>query len=374
MRINYNVSAMISNAALQRTDNALSDSIERLSSGLKINHAKDNASGIAMAKRMNAQIRSLSVANQNSNDGISVIEIAEGALNEIEEMVQRMEELAVKASNGVVDDNDRAMIDDEIQQLKTEIERVAETTMYNGEILLNGDFDVKGYTSDADLKVATYSDDVRNGDYSITKLITAFDADGKLDPANCDIELTSYDGTVMDVTASYKDDAIYLHGANGFEMEFQVKNQHVYNITSAADAIEVDITGLGAMGVQIGTNEGQELDVRISEISLRALGLNGRDCRTEENAREFLSELPNTLKYINESRSRLGAYQNRLEHTVSTLDISENNMTAAYSRIMDVDMAEEMTEYSKYQVLVQSGTSMLAQANERPSSVLQLLQ
>lgn len=374
MRINYNVSAMISNAALQRTDNALSASIERLSSGLKINHAKDNASGIAMAKRMNAQIRSLSVANQNSNDGISVIEIAEGALNEIEEMVQRMEELAVKASNGVVDDNDRAMIDDEIQQLKTEIERVAETTMYNGEILLNGDFDVKGYTSDADLKVATYSDDVRNGDYSITKLITAFDADGKLDPANCDIELTSYDGTVMDVTASYKDDAIYLHGANGFEMEFQVKNQHVYNITSAADAIEVDITGLGAMGVQIGTNEGQELDVRISEISLRALGLNGRDCRTEENAREFLSELPNTLKYINESRSRLGAYQNRLEHTVSTLDISENNMTAAYSRIMDVDMAEEMTEYSKYQVLVQSGTSMLAQANERPSSVLQLLQ
>lgn len=374
MRINYNISAMISNAALQRTDNALSDSIERLSSGLKINHAKDNASGIAMAKRMNAQIRSLSVANQNSNDGISVIEIAEGALNEIEEMVQRMEELAVKASNGVVDDNDRAMIDDEIQQLKTEIERVAETTMYNGEILLNGDFDVKGYTSDADLKVATYSDDVRNGDYSITKLITAFDAEGNLDPANCDIELTSYDGTVMGVTATYRGDAIYLQGANGFEMEFQVKNQHVYNITSAADAIEVDITGLGAMGVQIGTNEGQELDVRISEISLRALGLNGRDCRTEENAREFLSELPNTLKYINESRSRLGAYQNRLEHTVSTLDISENNMTAAYSRIMDVDMAEEMTEYSKYQVLVQSGTSMLAQANERPSSVLQLLQ
>lgn len=368
MKINYNASAMISNAALLRSDNALSNSIERLSSGLKINHAKDNASGIAMAKRMNAQIRSLEVANQNSNDGISVIEIAEGALSEVEEMIQRMNELAVKAANGVVDDGDRAMIDAEIKQLKTEIERVANTTMYNGEILLNGDFDVKGYSSDADLKVITYSDEVRSGDYKINAITTAFDADGNLDPANCSISLGA--GFPVGATATFSGDSVYVTGNNGFEMEFQVCNTHAYT----GQAIDLDITGLGAMGIQIGTNEGQELDVRIASINLRALGIDKVDCLTEANSKEFLGKMGGALNYINNARSRLGAYENRLEHTVSTIDLSEENMTAAYSRIMDVDMAEEMTEYSKNQVLVQAGTSMLAQANERPASVLQLLQ
>ena len=123
MKINYNISAMIANNNLNASDRALSNSIERLTSGFKINHAKDDASGLAMSRRMNAQIRSLETANQNSNDGISVIEIAEGALSEIQDMVQRMNELAVKASNGTVSDDDRVMINDEIKQLKEEIEK-----------------------------------------------------------------------------------------------------------------------------------------------------------------------------------------------------------------------------------------------------------
>lgn len=376
MRINYNISAMIANSALQNNDNAVSKSIERLSSGLKINHAKDNASGLAMAKRMNAQIKSLEVANQNSNDGVSVIEIAEGALSEIEDMVQRMNELAVKACNGTISDEERGMIDDEITQLKEEIERIADTTMYNGEKLLNGSFDVKGYTNSAKLKVTTYSDDVRSGNYQITKLITAYDADGNLDAENCDIKIEG-DGVPSGVTAEFKEDRILLSGNNGFEMEFQVRDGEVYNIDVAAGtgtAIDVDVTGLGAMGIQTGTNEGQELDVRIATISLRTLGLENVNCRTNENSKAFLNQMNGTLLYVNQARSRLGAYQNRLEHTINTLDISEENMTGAYSRIMDVDMSEEMTEYTKNQVLVQSSTAMLAQANERPSSVLQLLQ
>lgn len=368
MRINYNVSAMIAHNSLKTNDNAVAASIERLSSGLKINHAKDNAAGLAMAKRMNAQIKSLDVANQNSNDGVSVIEIAEGGLSEIEEMVQRMNELAVKACNGTISDEERDMIDDEIKQLKKEIVRISETTMYNGQVLLNGNFDVRGYTNSLDLKVTTYSDEVRSGEYEI-ELTTAFDADGNLDPANCVINPTKGDFP-KDLTAKFDDDRIILTGSNGFEMEFQVKNQKQYT----AEKISLDITGLGAMALQVGANEGQELGVRIATISLRTLGLEKVDCTTAENSMKFLDQMGATLQYVNAARSRLGAYQNRLEHTINTLDISSENMTGAYSRIMDVDMSLEMTEYTKNQVLVQSSTAMLAQANERPQQVLQLLQ
>ena len=402
MRIDYNISAMIANSHLKTNDKALSNSLERLSSGLKINHAKDNASGLAMAKRMNAQIRSLETANQNSSDGVSVIEIAEGALTEVEEMIQRMNELAVKSSTGTMQDDDRKMIDDEIKQLKSEIERIADTTMYNGEVLLNGNFDVKGYSDNLSIKVATYSDDVRSGDYSIKRLVATLDEKGNIIPE--EIPNLKEDGTLIDDTLppeamvkipgttfdiefgegfepanayeyTLKRDGIFVTGPNGFEMEFQVvENINIDASVTATDEINFDITGLGSMGLQIGTNEGQELDVRIAKIDLRSLGLSKIDCLTQENSLEFLDQMTETLQYINEARSRLGAYQNRLEHTISTLDISEENMTGAYSRIMDVDMAEEMTEYTKDQVLVQASTSMLAQANERPSSVLQLLQ
>ena len=371
MNISYNISAMIANNALKANDNAVTSSLEKLSSGLKINHAKDNPSGLAMAKRMNAQIKSLDTANQNSEDGVSVIEIAEGALVEIEEMVQRMNELSVKACNETLSDDERDMIDDEITQLKEEINRIAETTMYNGQTLLDGTFDVKGYTSEADLKVTTYSDEVRSGEYTIDSLSLSYDAEGNLDPENSSISISGPGVPASGVTAEFIEDKITLTGSNGFEMEFQVKNQHAFDGT---ETINLDITGLGAMNLQIGTNEGQELGVRISTISTRTLGLDNVDCKTKENAEAFLEQMSTTLAYVNSARSRLGAYQNRLEHTISTLDISEENMTGAYSRIMDVDMSEEMTEYTNNQVLVQASTAMLAQANERPSQVLQLLQ
>ncbi|MCR5279969.1 MAG: hypothetical protein K6E19_11065 [Lachnospiraceae bacterium] len=536
MKINYNVSAMIANSALRKNDEATATSLERLSSGLKINHAKDNASGLAMAKRMNAQIKSLEVANQNSNDGVSVIEIAEGALQEVEDMIQRMNELAVKACNGTMSDNDRKNINEEIKQLKAEVERVAKTTMYNGRTLLDGSFDVKGYSDNIDLKVTTYSDDVRSGKYSIQSIETAYFADGRLDPEGCKIKLGPE--FPKGCVPTFDGDRVIVNGPDGFSMEFRLmpddfkkyedeikdktlegmrikslnetegqikfsginlekyypgaaepaefddnvkryillyeddpvnnkdddleeylerdgsgnviaykhlvkdsngqllgyytlneeedtlkmygaggtlKGEYVIDgnkikqkqpseetyyidtnvagkpvrdengeITThvfldprhqfAAEEIKLDITGLGSMKVQTGSNEGQELDVRIKAISTRTLGLQDKDVLTEDNANVFLAQMDYSIKYINSARSALGAYQNRLEHTISTLDISEENMTGAYSRIMDIDMAEEMTEYTKNNVLVQAGTSMLAQANERPSSVLQLLQ
>ena len=139
MRINYNVSAMLSNNALSTNDDLLSKSLERLSSGLKINHAKDNPAGLAMSKRMNAQIEGLSVANQNASDGVSIIEIADGAMTEISEMLQRINELSVKAANGIMTDDDRATVQDEVKQLKEEITRISDVTEFNGQKLLNGE-------------------------------------------------------------------------------------------------------------------------------------------------------------------------------------------------------------------------------------------
>ena len=366
MKINYNVSAMTANAALNRSDNMLSNSLEKLSTGLKINHAKDNASGLAMAKRMNAQIRSLETANQNANDGVSVVEIAEGALAEIHEMIQRMSELATKAGTDTMSDEDRKAIDSEIKQSKDEITRISETTMYNGQVLLNGNFDLKGYTDNPNVKVITYSDDVRSGEYKLSGLTASLNADGDIDEAS--FAASFADNFPAGSTYKLKHDSVLIEGPNNFTMELQITGN-----VSGAD-IALDVTGFGAMGVQIGTNEGQKLDIRIPTVSLRTLGLDRIDCTTFDKSQEFMAGIKESLQYISNARSTLGAYENRLEHTIGTLDISEENMTAAYSRIMDTDMAEEMTEYSKNQVLVQAGTSMLAQANERPAQVLQLLQ
>ena len=170
MRINYNVSAMLSNNALANNNNLLSQSMERLSSGLKINHAKDNPAGLAMAKRMNAQIEGVNVANQNASNGVSIIETADGAMTEISEMLQRLNELAIKAANGTMSDSDRATVQDEVSQLKEEITRISETTEFNGQKLLNGEFENKGYTNNLNIKVNGYSDEVATKEYTITSL------------------------------------------------------------------------------------------------------------------------------------------------------------------------------------------------------------
>ncbi len=370
MRINYNVSAMTSNNCLRRNDNALAKSIERLSSGLKINRAKDNASGLAIAKRMNAQLEGISVAGDNANDGVSVIEIADGALSEIHDMLQRMNELAIKAANGTLSDTDRQAVEDEIAQLKGGVEQIVDATEFNGQKLLDGSFDLKGYTSEKDVKVNYYSDEVTAKKYTLALDVT-LDADGKITddldtlngkvstkegfPPNC--KVTEVDGN-----------RITLADKTGFEMTLEV--QKTVSVTN----MEIDVTGFGDMSIQIGANEGQTLDMRIPAITLANIGIADTDYTTQEGAKESIAKVTTAINYLSSVRSRLGAYQNRLESTIDSLDVTYESMTSAYSRIMDVDMAKEMTTYSNLQVLTQAGTSVLAQANERPSQVLQLLQ
>ena len=386
---------MVANNALQRNDKLLSESLGRLSSGLKITNAKDNPSGLAMSRRMNSQIEGLGVANNTSKDAISIVQVADGSLSEIHEVLQRMSELAVQASNGTLTDSDREAIQSEVTLLKEEIERMAQTTQFNGQTILDGSFDYRGYATvgndpqtaetNPNVKMVSYSDVVEAGNYQITGIDVSFmnltgttgvDKKGIFlengSETNISVKKILEDGSMVDympngMTATVNEDVLTLQDATGKKIQLQIDE-------TFSGTVNLELTGTGAMTMQVGANEGQTLDIRIQKVSLTTLGLYNLDVSNEVGAREAIESVKNAISEISGIRSRLGAYQNRLEHTVSNLDISVENMTAAYSRIMDVDMAEEMTTYSTQQVLSQAGISMMAQANERPSQVLQLLQ
>ena len=376
MKINFNASAAIANNALTRNDNKLAASLGKLSSGYKITHAKDNPSGLAMAKRMNAQIAGVSVATDNAGDGISVIEIADGTMSEIHDMLQRLNELSVKASTGTLTEQDREIINNEAQQLKEEIDRISGEAEFNGQKILDGSFDLKGYTDNVDVKVAYYGDEVKAGQYQVADLKIGTDKDGDLDSARSSVTITGPGGqTVAGAKISGIDGNIAtITGDNGFELKLEIRSGIQKNTVTTVNNFKMELAGFGTMDTQIGANEGQQLGIRIPRISCLNMGIESLDLTTAEGATKAIDQVDAAIKYVSEARSRIGAYQNRLEHTVSSLDITSENMTAAYSRIMDTDMAEEMTEYTTLQVLSQASTSMLAQANERPSQVLQLLQ
>lgn len=385
MRINYNVTAMLTNNALSKSDNALSASLERLSSGLKINHAKDNPAGLAMAKRMNAQLEGLDAANDNASDGISIIEIADGAMSEVSAMLQRINELTVKAANGTSTDEDREIIQEEVDALKKEIERVKETTQFNGRNLLDGTFDVKGYTNDEKIKVSGFSEKTPRGFYTITSLTfeDELDADGNAtgNKLVTDIQLggnfpAGVKAVPDGVTETVAENGfVTIKGSNGFELQLDLNDAPDGTVPVAPKtSLDIEVTDVGPMRIQIGANEGQIIALEIPPVSLRNMGIEKIDVSTQAGAQNALGRMSGAIGFVSRIRGRLGAYQNRLESTVNSLDISTESMTAAYSRIMDADMAEEMTQYTTNQVLTQAGTSMLAQANERPSQVLQLLQ
>ncbi|MCR5093030.1 MAG: flagellin FliC3 [Lachnospiraceae bacterium] len=403
MRVNYNVSAIIAQNALSNNDKKVNDSLGRLSSGLKIVGAKDNPSGLAMARRMNAQIKSMQKANDSANDGINIIKTADGVLSEVHDMLQRMNELATRAATDTLQSVDREYIQEEISHLKSEIQRISDTTQFNGQNLLDGTFDQRGYAvmkstgaTDPAIKVATFTEEMPRGKFTVEGLKlklnndpevavrnTAYDDKAKMiDPDTVspatDIKIMDYskspaeaviDGADGNVTVEVKGDQVTISDSAGRSITLQIDKD-----LNAGDDIEVELTDIGALTVQIGPNEGQTLDVKIPAVNLTNLGIRFTDCSTAEWAREAIDDVKGALDFVSRLRSSLGAYQNRMEHTVSSLDVNEENLTSAYSRIMDVDMAEEMTEYSTTQVLTQAGISMLAQANQRPSDLLQLLQ
>lgn len=275
MRIVNNISALNTNRVLSATDNAMGKTLEKLSSGLRINRAADDAAGLAISEKMRAQIRGMKQAIRNAQDGISMIQTAEGALNETHSILNRMRELAVQASNGTLDLDDRVKLQKEFAALQEEVSRIAEDTEFNTMKLLSG--------------------------------------------------------------------------------------------------------GLTSVKFQIGANKGQMISGSIDNMTAEGLGiesltLSGTDAAASvTNAQNAISGLDTAIAKVSETRANLGAIQNRLEHTISNLGVTMENLAAAESRIRDVDMAEEMTQFTKNQILMQSATAMLAQANMKPQAVLQLL-
>ena len=374
MKVNSNIQAMIAGNVLRNNETRQSDSTERLSSGYRLNHAKDNPAGMAISNRMRAQIASLNKANQNASNAVNVIETAEGALSEIQDMVQRMNELAVKAANGTNDDeNDRAAIQKEVDQLKSEIERIARDTEYNGQNLLGGEQQLKGYSkTNLNISVIDYDPGFEVGKKYEVTFDTTTDADGNTIIDKDSVVFTKDDNTYPSDRITVEGERIKITDPDGSTLTLRGDLDAIGAGATATTGLEIN--GIGGMKIQVGASEGQEIQVVIPNISLDNLGITKMDVRTEGGARAALDMTKNAISFISSVRSRLGAYENRFENTISNLDVATENLTKSYSTIKDTDMADEMVDYTTLQVLVQAGTSMLSQANEQPQQALQLLQ
>lgn len=374
MKVNSNIQAMFAQSILSANEEKMAKSTQKMSSGYKLNRAMDNPAGMAITNRMRAQLSSLERATKNSKNAINAIQTAEGALSEIESMLQRMNELSIQGSNGTMSSSDRLAIQEEVDQLVSEINRISKNTTYNSQNLLDGTQDLKAFSRPSkNISVRNYNELMDVGKYEISVgadgLVTSLTKDGAtIDIAAQEVvEFLDKDGNVTGYSTK-------IHTANGAELTFETKGD------SGATDVELDITGYGGMKIQVGAEEGQEIQVVIPEVSLRTLNfvdLDGNrtlDLRTEEGATKAISQIASAIDYVSAARSKLGAYQNRIENTVTNLDVTTENLTESYSTIKDIDMAEGMVEYTTLQVLIQAGTSMVAQANEQPQQALQLLQ
>lgn len=532
MRINHNISALKANNQLLRTNKQLDKSLEKLSSGYRINSAADDSAGLAISEKMRTQIAGLDQASRNASDGISVIQTAEGALQEVEAMLQRMRELSVESSNDTYTDSDRTAIQSEIDQLNQETQRISDTTEFNTMNLLDGSIDRKSFSSNNNVNLISLSDSVDVGNYKLNitqdarqavivgAAIADFGTDTSTTPSTnytsatrkissleagtiningesvtveagdtiddvfekirstCDtvgvnvsavaggstpatppiddnVDLAGYTSKQIDetdqlvfVSNEYGSDqkiAIYCDNsslgsllglstssvsANGFDakatlvlpasitdtttqfdntatlsisgnkvtvsdkndfkMVFEVDpgtvgttfDDKVIGVATTPNAptggtmapVTVSVLDAGPMDLQIGANEGQTMAVRIPKVNPETLGIADINIGTSAGAEAAITLLDNAISQVSAIRSKLGAYQNRLEHSISNLDVSSENMTESISRIEDVDMASEMAEYTQKNVLAQAGTSMLSQANQRPQTILSLLQ
>jgi flagellin len=367
MRINHNISAINTYNKLNANSNATSGSLEKLSSGLRINKAGDDAAGLAISEKMRGQIRGLDQASKNAQDGISLIQTAEGALTETQSILQRMRELSVQSSNDTNDDgNDRQAIQKEVDELATELSRINKDTTFNGKSV----FGQEG--TDASFKLHIGAD---TNSEELDVIVGTFDANtlkvGKEETAA---------GT--DVLADYKSKS--FKASNGGET-YSITTDNTGKITNVTDSngdsadaetlsgtFTVDNATKDSLTIGGGTT-GTNASVTAAETTeVGASG--GIDVSSQTKAKDAIDVIDDAINTVSSQRAQLGAWQNRLDHTINNLSTSSENMTAAESRIRDVDMASEMMAFTKNNILSQAAQSMLAKANQQPQGVLQLLQ
>ena len=382
MRINHNIAALNTYRQLSSNQATTAKSLEKLSSGMRINRAGDDAAGLAISEKMRGQIRGLDQASRNSNDGISLIQTAEGALNETHSMLQRMRELAVQANNDTNTQGDRDNIQKEITALQTEITAISTRTEFNGKTLLNGNLGVSidstgtpGTLTAADIAASGMSIDVSNADsgetYTFARTGTAITLTG----TNSGVAQTIGGLDTTAVTAG----SVLNFDALGVKVTFNANKNLATGIVGGTDtdlAAETFTTAGTATEFQIGANSGQTLQISIGNMSATALGVSGINVGggSYTSFNTDIASIDNAIQLVSAQRSELGAYQNRLEHTINNLGTTSENLTASESRIRDVDMAKEMMEFTKNNILSQAAQAMLAQANQQPQGVLQLLQ
>ena len=499
MVVQHNMSAMNANRMLSGVSSAQSKSTEKLSSGYRINRAADDAAGLSISEKMRGQIRGLNQASTNAQDGISLIQTAEGALNESHSILQRMRELSVQASNGTETDDDREAVQSEIEQLQSELTRISETTEFNTMKLLDGSrsgsavsasvsksaeanlttepatkasattaaitkidgkessysvtvMDKDGNASTTTVKFTGQNDldkDAKSivGELKKTDLANTFDitsaADGTITftakeaGSSPNVVLTKQDDGKATAVANSKagEDAysklaagigVYdgtgniedkIFTVNGEKFAYvddpaslgdDYKDVNYVKVAAAGKVEEADVATMAALikaktgidaepdngakttinlkagtantgkgiELQIGANEGQTMSFTLDDMSAAALGVDGKnvDLSTQDSAKKATTIIDDAIKTVSKARGKMGAVQNRLEHTINNLDTASENLQTAESRIRDTDMAEEMVNYSKNNILAQAGQSMLAQANQSNQGVLTLLQ
>jgi flagellin len=361
LRINQNVAANNAHRNLTNTDNALSKSLERLSSGLRINRAADDAAGLSISEKMSAQVNGLNQASANAQDGISLIQTAEGALSESSSILQRMRDLAVQASNGTLQDSDRTAVSNEVNQLKTELDRIVTSTKYNNQALLNGALGAAISTTGL----------AAGGGFSNVETIGAASGTYTLTwtASGTQLTISGAGGTeTQAVTAptGYNTTAVTFNSV-GVRVSL---NAAIGSSASGTGSISV---GTGNLTLHVGANNGETIGVSISNMSSSTLGLGSINTGTQAGAEAAIASLDTAISQVASTRGTLGGIQNRLEHTISNLGVTQENVAASESRIRDVDMAAEMTSFTRNQIMMQAGTAMLAQANAVPQTVLQLL-
>ena len=388
MRINTNIPALNAWRNLGITGNMMSKSLEKLSSGYRINRAADDAAGLAISEKMKAQISGLRQASRNAQDGISLIQTAEGALNETHTMLNDMRRLVLQAHNGTNASDDLQKIQQEINALIEEITGIAERAEFNTKSLLTGNLvNTVGYTG-------LVPDGVAVSDFSGAELGTyklKFEKDTTNNKWNAILYNTDDPSTTqkVEVPSSAVDvtSGVIAGGTLDFS-HFGISIELTAGGTAPTEWKIADGTTLdfhvdpGSLLLQIGANKDQNMDVMISDMRAQALGLtdgteNKVDVRKfNEVGFDFNTQLKlidDAISSVSTQRSELGAYQNRLEHTINNLDTAAENLDAANSRIRDVDMALEMANFTRHQILQQAGTAMLAQANVTPQAILKLL-
>jgi flagellin len=389
MRINTNIQALDARRNLMASQDMMTKSVEKLSSGLRINRAADDAAGLSISEKLRSQIRGLAQAQRNAQDGISMLQTAEGALNEVQDMLQRIRELSIQASNDTLSGQDASGINVEVQQLRAEIDAIRDRTRFNGKQLLTGSLltTLAGATA-TDLIV---NDAVVGASNTIASAIDVSSA-----RAGATFTMTSAAAGTVTMTRSGDNVAqtisVSTMAANATQtLDFTQLGVKITLVSAAGDTDANIIAGLtaaandtlvttgtGSANLQVGSNASDTLTISFVDMSTAGLGLttvldNYNTTQSVTNAQAMITAMDTAIQSVSVMRGNLGARQNRLEHTIASVAVSHENLSASESRIRDADMAAEMVQFTKLQILQQAGMSILAQANQLPQNVLTLL-